>query len=252
MQLLNVVYTFYTQRPDFVSNDTRFTNWVLIAPEAGEFEFHLDESRGVCGFGSFVAVAPTGRFDRRALMSGISYHVFQWKWSELATQFAPGLHRIADIERLSNTLERLRPLFGVSDEWSRARRENLLADLLLMCREPPPAPRQHSGDLLLMQRAQTLLREGAGQSFSMRTISEQVGLSPVQFTRSFRATWGETPIEFLTRIRLEKAASLLLQTEQTLEEIASQCGYATPFYLSHLFSKRYGQSPSAFRRKHRV
>ena len=248
-----MIYTYYRERADFVSNDSRFDSWAMVVPRRGEFAFSTDCARGVCRFGSTVIVAPKSRFERHA-KSALTYHVFRWDWhgSPFETALLAGLHAINDVDRLDSTLSRFKPLFGRNDEWSRLWRENLLRELLLLCVAPPqnllPAAPQNDA----MNQAAQLLQENAGRAFSMRFISDALELSPVQLTRQFRAVFGETPIEYLTRIRMERAAAFLLETNDTLETIAHRCGYATPFYLSNLFRQYFGQSPSEFRRKHRV
>jgi transcriptional regulator GlxA family with amidase domain len=86
----------------------------------------------------------------------------------------------------------------------------------------------------------------------MKQLSSGLGISPVQFTRRFQAAYGQTPIDFLTSLRLQKAQALLLETELTLEQVADQCGYENGFYLSRMFSKKLNISPSAYRKSHRI
>lgn len=250
MRVQNVLHTFYPRRENFVSNDTRFQSYVLVAPERGEFRFETENESGICGFGELVVAAPNQKFERTVTSEALTYHVLQWSFARKTDALGEGLHVLGDLERLTGNFARLRPLLGRGDDWTARRRENLLEELLLLAletRQKPLVPHDE-----IMQRAARLLRENAGHAFSMRFISDQVDLKPVQFTRRFRAATGQTPIDFLTQIRLENAAQLLVETPWTLERIAKNCGYATPFYLSNLFSKRFRQSPSEFRRKHRV
>ncbi|MDF2723961.1 MAG: hypothetical protein K0Q59_3636, partial [Paenibacillus sp.] len=52
--------------------------------------------------------------------------------------------------------------------------------------------------------------------------------------------------------RLQKVCNLLTETDQTLEQIAEQCGFQTAYYLSRVFTKEMNTSPSRYRINHRV
>jgi transcriptional regulator GlxA family with amidase domain len=74
----------------------------------------------------------------------------------------------------------------------------------------------------------------------------------VQFTRRFRATYGVTPIEYLTSVRINLAQRLLIHTDLTLEAIADQMGWSSGYYFSTVFTKHTGISPGRYRRAHRI
>ena len=66
--------------------------------------------------------------------------------------------------------------------------------------------------------------------------------------RLFREEMHTTPGRFLTDLRLQRAADLLLSDgERTaVSEIARQCGFRDPLYFSRMFKKRYQASPSRY------
>ena len=57
----------------------------------------------------------------------------------------------------------------------------------------------------------------------------------------------ETPNEYINRLRLEKAAELLLSTDIPISSLASELGFYDCAYFHKLFKKRYGRSPGDFR-----
>ncbi|WP_010168291.1 AraC family transcriptional regulator [Candidatus Epulonipiscium viviparus] len=63
----------------------------------------------------------------------------------------------------------------------------------------------------------------------------------------FSSTFGQTPIEYITNKKIEKAKILLRTTTDTIEEISNTLGFSSPFYFSAVFKKRIGYSPSQFR-----
>jgi len=67
--------------------------------------------------------------------------------------------------------------------------------------------------------------------------------------RKFRTFMNRSPHEEILRIRLEKALSLLINTNQTLECIAEDCGFSTAARLSAEFKEKYEASPGAYRKQ---
>ena len=245
-------FTFYPPRADFVSNTTRFRDWVVLIPESGRFRFQLDTCAGEIAFGQWLCVAPRERFDRFAL-EPISYHVLQFSVDE-DSSLESGTYRTSQKARLRSTLEQMRQVWGRDDARARSRLENLLGDVwhLAASEESGGESGRKRVEDALMARAAHLLREKAGEAFAMRIISDQLGLGAVAFTRRFRTVWHQNPVEFLTECRLERASELLLETDANLDEIARKCGYNSGAYLSAVWKTARGGSPGKFRQAHRV
>jgi len=65
--------------------------------------------------------------------------------------------------------------------------------------------------------------------------------------RKFRQSTGYTPIEYLLRIRMQKAVELLLRSNLTINEIATECGFCDSNYLCRMFKQHFNTSPRRFR-----
>lgn len=78
-------------------------------------------------------------------------------------------------------------------------------------------------------------------------LAEQTHLSVPQFTRVFRQAMGCSPMQFVTRRRVEKAAVLLSETTAGVAQVAEAVGYEDALYFSRVFKKQYGLSPKAYR-----
>jgi transcriptional regulator GlxA family with amidase domain len=63
----------------------------------------------------------------------------------------------------------------------------------------------------------------------------------------FSAATGRTPIRYLTELRLELAARLLVTTRAPLSHIAEQTGYKSEFSLSRAFKRQHGLAPAHYR-----
>ena len=88
------------------------------------------------------------------------------------------------------------------------------------------------------------------QSFSIKDIAAQVGLSPSHLRRRFRDEVGISFGKYLNNIRLNAAKRLLVDTRLRIEEVGSNCGYDTIYSFSRFFKKNAGISPLHFRKKH--
>ncbi len=81
----------------------------------------------------------------------------------------------------------------------------------------------------------------------LRDLSRAALLSPFHFHRVFQAVVGETPAEFVRRLRLEKALGLMGRARaQSLTTIALKCGFASSSDFSRSFKQRYRRRPQCF------
>ncbi len=83
---------------------------------------------------------------------------------------------------------------------------------------------------------------------SLAKISENTYLSPIYVSKVFKEMTGESPINYLIRIRLSKACELLDSKEMKIKEIAGMVGYEDAYYFSKLFKKYFGVSPMTYRK----
>lgn len=78
-------------------------------------------------------------------------------------------------------------------------------------------------------------------------VAERCGVSVVYFSRAFRRTTNETPHRWLMRRRLEKACVLLINTDETIADIALSCGFSDQSHLTRTFSLFMGTTPACWR-----
>ncbi|XEC92997.1 helix-turn-helix domain-containing protein [Paenibacillus tarimensis] len=82
---------------------------------------------------------------------------------------------------------------------------------------------------------------------SLDDIAADAGLSKYHFVRVFRKFTGFTPIEYLTKIRVERSIELLRTTGLSIDEVAKEVGYAGGSYFIKVFRQRVGFTPGEFR-----
>jgi len=79
-------------------------------------------------------------------------------------------------------------------------------------------------------------------------LAAAVRLSTGHFCRAFKASMGETPHAYVIRQRVRRAQVLMLETEDSLSQIACACGLTDQSHLTRLFRKIVGTTPLAWRR----
>lgn len=86
------------------------------------------------------------------------------------------------------------------------------------------------------------------RQLTREAIASAMGLSAPHFARLIRAATGETPLKRLTRLRLERARALLLETARPITLIAGDVGFQSFSHFSSLFRAEVGLTPSDYRR----
>jgi AraC-like DNA-binding protein len=90
------------------------------------------------------------------------------------------------------------------------------------------------------------------EKICLSSLTNAFGISATALIEHFKANLGMTPFRYLTVMRITRAEELLATSDLTLFEIAAECGYDTPFYLSNAFKKEKGIAPRAYRSLYRV
>lgn len=96
-------------------------------------------------------------------------------------------------------------------------------------------------------RAQEFIRVHYNQDLTLKMVSDFVGLSESHFSNLFARKMGTSFIDYLTRVRVEKAKELMNTTHLKIYEIALQVGYASTEHFSRMFKKITGMSPNQYK-----
>lgn len=98
-----------------------------------------------------------------------------------------------------------------------------------------------------MLRARDAMDRAYASELDIPALAKIAYVSPAHFSRTFRATFGETPHQYLRRRRVERAMYLLRTTDCSVTDICYQVGFASLGTFSRTFHDIVGQSPSAYR-----
>lgn len=85
------------------------------------------------------------------------------------------------------------------------------------------------------------------EALDVAALARVAGLSPAHFSREFRRAFGESPHAYLLTRRLERAASLLRLTDQSVADICWAVGLNSVGSFTTSFTRAYGMSPTVYR-----
>jgi AraC-like DNA-binding protein len=113
-----------------------------------------------------------------------------------------------------------------------------------------PESASHSVALALLadlRRARDHVDHNYREPLVLDELARVAGVSKYHFARSFEAAYGETPMRYLTRRRIERAQDLLRVANLTVTEVCMAVGFASLGSFSARFRQLVGESPTAYR-----
>lgn len=93
-----------------------------------------------------------------------------------------------------------------------------------------------------------LIQYDLSQSYSIAQFADTAYLSATQFKKLFKQSTGLSCMQYITKLRMEKAKALLIHTDTPIQIVAEQVGYNDLSAFSRRFSIFFNQAPSAFRK----
>ena len=101
-----------------------------------------------------------------------------------------------------------------------------------------------------VKKAMFYIQENYSRDISLDDVSSQVNISPYYFSKIFKEETGENFIEYLTRVRIDKAKELLVDANVSVKEAGIQSGYSDPNYFSRIFKKQMDMTPSEYKARY--
>jgi len=163
----------------------------------------------------------------------------------LAQRFSPRAMPLRDIfrvTRLADLIER---------EGTRSLQDLLLMrttlGLLLVEFANAKSSRPDASVETIMKEAELWLEAHLTEKIVLDRLVAHIGYGRSRFFALFKAHSGLTPVEWVTRKRIDRAKSLLKDTGLTVREIAARCGFSAAVFFARVFTRYVGQSPSSWR-----
>ena len=146
------------------------------------------------------------------------------------------------LELLTEEIARKEPGYGPIIEGQAAKlvidTARAVVDVAQIPSDPLTGPAKDHAEVVAQQIARYL-----------RDVAAQVHLSERHINRVFHRTMGVSIMEYLTSVRLDHAAHLLLERHMPTKEVAHAVGYPDVRYFTTVFHRRMGLTPAAFRRQ---
>ena len=127
--------------------------------------------------------------------------------------------------------------------------------LLVLSRLPSPEENGAAGESrnsIRIKEMMNFIHEHYSDTLTLQDIACSVHLSERECLRCFKQSLKLSPIQYLMKYRLSKAAGLLTDSELPVTEIAARCGFDSPSYFTSIFKRQFGRTPSEYRKNNRV
>lgn len=104
-------------------------------------------------------------------------------------------------------------------------------------------------DKKLLNQIREMIEENMVDSdFNVSMLQEKMGMGNKQLYRKLKALTGQTPVEYIRDMRMQKAAKLLKAGKLSVSEVMYTVGFSNSSYFSKCFSKAFGMTPTEFMR----
>jgi AraC family transcriptional regulator len=101
-------------------------------------------------------------------------------------------------------------------------------------------------------RVRAFIEQNLHRNIDTNDLSALAQRSPGHFSRLFKRAFGEPPHTYVIKQRLERACYFMVTTSESLSEIALSVGFSDHAHLCRHFRRAFGQSPSIWRREHKI
>lgn len=169
----------------------------------------------------------------------------------------PVIH-IATVHRdyIEGLLNRMLSEYEQHDDYSDINIKNCLQELIIfLIRYKQHKNSEHIQNIgmtdTLMQEAARYIRTNFMEDLSLEAVAAHVNISPTYFSKKFKFSTGFGYKEYLTNVRIREASNMLLETNESINEIALRCGFNDSDYFGNAFKKTKGISPLKYRKNNK-
>ncbi len=167
---------------------------------------------------------------------------------------AIGLRLLAECGRVLATQGydgQLSPISGLYAEDCRQRAdlETRLSDLITE-QAVQIATQRQAKTKSAVEQAIEFIQENLYREISLDNVATQLHFTPSYLANQFKKATGETVVEYISRLKMEKAAEMVCDPDIKIATVAQALGYNDRRYFSELFRRKYDCTPSEYRERY--
>jgi YesN/AraC family two-component response regulator len=98
-----------------------------------------------------------------------------------------------------------------------------------------------------LRKAVDYMKQHLSKELYVDTVAQQACMSKFHFAREFKRYFGVSPMQYMLRLRIARATSLLTSSETPVSRVANECGFSDQSEFTKWFKKSTGVTPSRFR-----
>jgi AraC family transcriptional regulator len=98
-----------------------------------------------------------------------------------------------------------------------------------------------------LRRVLAFIEANLARGIKLLELAAVAELSPMHFSRAFKASTGRAPYQWVVERRVQRAKTMIGDTDDSLAGIALACGFADQSHMTSVFRKRTGETPAKFR-----
>ncbi len=247
-----LIFHYRRERREFTVINSALQSNVMLLIEKGSFELEMNGEKTTVSANDAV-IFPRGVSFRRHVIEPITFELIKFEWSSCYNgEPLSGKMTFFDKKRIANALERLEIISehtGLADSTYAKLVFSDIWNQYCLERLPFTGAKHHiTGDSLINESLK-IIETSPELEITVRELSKILGLSEVNFSRRFKAAVGIAPIQYITNLKMRKAATLLLKTEMSIEDVSVLCGFENQFYFANVFKKHFGMPPTSYRKR---
>ncbi|MEC0241454.1 helix-turn-helix domain-containing protein [Paenibacillus dokdonensis] len=101
---------------------------------------------------------------------------------------------------------------------------------------------------ILFRQAKLFINDNLSKELTLMTVANHLHISSRHLTRLFQKHTNQTFVHYVQERRVQFASQLLLEGDQSIKDIACQCGFQSVHYFTRIFTQKLGVSPAKFKR----
>lgn len=221
----------------------RFFNALTLFTE-GEIEYHYSDKNIIAKKGDIMLFPGNLPYSGKMKSSSVAFIVLDFcclKDDELEKFGAPCVFHSGDFEKHLSMLSKCVDLWNSNalgvNFTLKSTLYSILSDINFETEKAKPTKNILS----------YIISNLANPSLNVKTLCSEFFISESQLRRNMHKDTGFSPNEYIMTLRINKAKNELLHTNKEIKQIAIECGFASPYYFSRIFSKEVGIAPSKYR-----